>query len=378
MRLVSALLAVAMLFVMMPVGAFAAGNSNEDITVTVKSNQTLQEAVKEKLGDENYASVKKLTVITDPDDSNAMLKKDDFQFMSGTVVTESTNGRYAIDSNRATTYLSGLETLDLTNAVCAFTWDNKVKAVNVIPPRAFQASAIKTIYLPKNLEQIGLAAFFQMTNLEYLGTTEGSGHFPDTVKAIGESMANGDTNLKGTLVLPKNLEVIGGGCFSKTALDGEIVIGTAPNGKPITDNSDYTEILGITNEAATNIFGGAANNDGTVKADGAAITSLEFQNGINKVPDYTAMFCKSLKKVVIPSTVTEIGAVAFRGDTALSGTFVVPKSVALSGNMHFLMQVEFSKLLLKILKLHLRHPRSRRVAQKQIFILPRMTLYRNS
>ena len=148
LRLLSFVLAVAMMFAVMPVSAFAA--PEDDHTVTVTTTGGLQAAVEAKYGADNLDSITELIVKTA---DGAALNQADFQFLSGVVVSVAPDGRYASNYTPDTiSCLKNLQTLDLTDAVGVFTEANGTTVYNVIPPRAFQKNkTIKKILLPKNL-----------------------------------------------------------------------------------------------------------------------------------------------------------------------------------------------------------------------------------
>ena len=296
LRLLSFVLAVAMMFAVMPVSAFAA--SEDDHTVTVTTTGGLQAAVEAKYGAGNLDSITELIVKTA---DGAALNQADFQFLSGVVVSEGTkgDGRYASNYTPKTIpCLKNLQTLDLTDAVGVFTEANGTTVYNVIPPRAFQKNeTIKKILLPKNLVRTYLHAFSMMTALAYLGTNAGNLHFPDSMETMGEGMLwsnnKNDNPLRAELVLPPNLKDIGAACFYNSGVEGAVSI---PGSVNIETNTD--------------ISNGKFQKSGNIFY-GTDITSLTFGDGIEYIGDNFAKDCKYLTSVTIPSSVKSIGRSAF-------------------------------------------------------------------
>ena len=315
LRLLSFVLAVAMMFAVMPVSAFAA--SEDDHTVTVTTTGGLQAAVEAKYGAGNLDSITELVVKTA---DGVALNQADFQFLSGVVVSEGTkgDGRYASNYTPDTiSCLENLQTLDLTDAVGVFTEANGTTVYNVIPPRAFQGNkTIQKILLPKNLVRTYLHAFSMMTALEYLGTNAGNLHFPDSMETMGEGMLwsnnKNDNRLSAELVLPPNLKDIGSACFYNSGVKGAISIPGSVNIETNTDisNNEFKKSGGI--------------------FYGTDITSLTFGDGIEYIGDNFAKDCKYLTSVTIPSSVKSIGKNAFENTSltqypAMDGVTTVGK-----------------------------------------------------
>ena len=320
MRLLSFVLAVAMMFAVMPVSAFATDSgATTDYEITVTSADTgdntksaVQKALERAYPNVNLGNVENLTVKTAND---VALNKNDFAFMSGTKVTKPAEDRYAPAEVQPEgfVYLSGLLTLDLSGATC----EN-----NMIPGRAFyndtvHTSKITKIILPNNLERIGLAAFCNMTNLSYLSTSATENLRFDGVKILGESMVSGDAALKGTLALPDSLEGIGASCFANSGIEGNIVIKGSLN---IKDNADYAPSYKYPN--CEYLF------------YNTNIASIRFESGIETIPAHIAANVSNLQSIVIPNTVKNIGSEAFfysaqkeQKTVSFQKDLVIPESV---------------------------------------------------
>ena len=279
-RLLACLLTLVMLLALLPTAALAADEVTE---VTLTESGKLQEAV--TAVNSNLDSITKLKVRTD---KGVVLMPADFQFLSGIVVTTTENGRYSSAKiTDETPYLKNLTELDLSEAVCKD---------NAIPPRAFQKNTtITKIILPNTLERTYLHAFSMMTNLTYLGTTEGNLHFPASMKIMGEGMVYQDAKLSGSLTLPASLEAIGSSCFYQSGITGDVVI---PGNVNIVTNTD---INNGEHKPSVSIF------------NGTRISSLTFEDGITKISNSFARGCESLTSVTIPASVKTIGEDAFHG-----------------------------------------------------------------
>ena len=340
LRLLSFVLAVAMMFAVMPVSAFATegkkttpSDGHYEITVTEKSDtedaiadknhksgvQKALEAEYEFSSDEDdrFDAVKSLTVRTAP---GIVLNKADFQFLSGVKVNSTTSYNYAGGSNVDTTYywLRNLTEVDLTNANLK---DDK------FPDRAFcKNTKIKVVIFPNTLQSSGFKTFAFASALEYVGTREGLGasseestiKFPASMTKIGESCFYDDSNLKCTLELPATVKTLGTNAFEGSAVKAD---------KLLIRNT-------VTFEAP------ASGQEGTEHANtfyGTNIKSIELEEGITEIPNGFVGNCWELNSITIPSTVTKIGNGAFKcastkiKDTIFSSDLVIPDKVVSLG-----------------------------------------------
>ena len=334
-RLVSLLLAGSMMVSMVPasaVTAFAAEAKNGvvalagakqdvpadgvcSVEVTEASDENksgVQKALEAKYnisntGDKGFDDIKTLTVTTA---DGIVLDEDDFQFMSG-IVTKNQGRNDVKVAPEGLTYLTNLEEMDLSEARC----EN-----DEIPAKAFfKNKKITKIILPQSIKRIGHHAFSAMynettgTGLSYLSTDKNVNLRFDGVEILGESMASRDRNLKDPLELPASLIAIGDACFANSGVSGAITIRINID-KNIDCNGEGTAELSQAQFAGTD-----DSNNGT------NIDSLSFQDDATRIPGYIAKNCKSLKKIIISDTVSEIGEQAFFG-TGLSEV-VIPEKV---------------------------------------------------
>ena len=295
MRLVSALLAVAMMFVMMPVGAFADdkiavptdGHCEVTVTKAGENNKSaVQQAIEEKyaVSGKTFDGITELTVTTG---EGIVLKKEDFQFLSGVVVTSTTNSTWTGTSNTEDiSYLKDLRRLDLTHANCE---DNK------IPARAFRKNTvIETVLLPDTLVSTERAAFAFMSNLKYVGTKEGEPTktitFPSNFTTLGEStfyQSADSSSLDCTVELPSTIVNLGTNAFEFAKIKGKVTVhGNATY--PAPQSGNYNSTFGSTK-----------------------IDTLEFENGVTSIPLHFARNCTELTTVIIPTSVSSIAPAAF-------------------------------------------------------------------
>ena len=349
LRLLSFVLAVAMMFAVMPVSAFAAdekkptpSDGHYEITVTEKSDAEnaiadkntksgVQKALEAEYEfssaeDNRFDAVKSLTVHTAP---GIVLNKVDFQFLSGVKVDSATSYNYAGGSKVDTTYywLRNLTEVDLTNANLK---DDK------FPDRAFcKNTKIKVVIFPNTLQSSGFKTFAFASALEYVGTREGLGasseestiKFPASMTKIGESCFFDDSSLKCTLELPATVTTLGSNAFQNSQVKADkILIRNTVTFEAPAPGQDSTE------------------HNGTFF--GTNIKSIEFEEGVTEIPNGFVGNCWELNSITIPSTVTKIGASAFnyawtkkgsngwsnkRKTTSFNSDLVIPEKVGSLG-----------------------------------------------
>lgn len=122
---------------------------------------------------------------------------------------------------------------------------------------------------------IGNSAFSNHDTLEQIT-------FPDNIKSIGSNAFSGCDNLK-NVTLPQNIETIGCGVFSSPYITSIIIPKTMKS-----MGSGYT--------VGYSTFTGCKN-----------LETVTFESGMTKIPDIALYYCESVKNVVIPEGVTEIG-----------------------------------------------------------------------
>ena len=338
MRLISFVLALAMMLAIAPVGAFAANekkptpsDGHYEITVTEKSDaeyaiadknnksgvQKALEAEYEFSSADNdrFDAVKSLTVHTAP---GIVLNKVDFQFIGGVKVNSATSYNYAggndnpaVMSKEDASYywLRNLTEVDLTDANLK---DDK------FPERAFCGNTkIEAVIFPSTLVNAGFKTFCYMDELTYVGTKEGEASktiiFPATMTTIENAAFFEDHKLDCKLILPATVTFIGQGAFQGDPITGEIVIRA-----------------GVTLE-----------NNGAHIFHGTKISSLEIENGMEEI-GAAIVQNTPINNITIPNNIKKINDYAFYygsyttpGERTINETIVIPESVEYIGEGAF-------------------------------------------
>ena len=155
------------------------------------------------------------------------------------------------------------------------------KTLTEIGTCAFSYAKVAEINLPENLITLGRQVFMGCDNLE-------SVIIPEKVETLDDQLFNSCTNLK-TLNIPASVQTIGDG----------IISGTAIQNITVADNSNcyYVESGCLMERATKTVLGGSVGC--VVPADARKIGNQAFA------------YCRHLTDLALPSTVTEIGTLAF-------------------------------------------------------------------
>ena len=167
--------------------------------------------------------------------------------------------------------------------------------------------SLKTIQLPKNLKRISDYLFRGCTSLETVRMSEDvteidflafSGctslatvQFPASLEKIDDSAFSGCNNLK-DVQFPEGLKSIGYGAFTSPLITKITIPDTV---KELDYRSDYRTA------------------DCTAFSECPNLETVVFANGTTSIPSYALCYCKNLKNITIPETVTDIGAEVFSG-----------------------------------------------------------------
>ena len=200
--------------------------------------------------------------------------------------------------------------------------------VTVIDNEAFKENRyIKTVFAPKNLEEIGSYAFSSCPSLRAVFLNEGlkkigSGAFsfsgieeitlPDTVEEL-ECNAFSHSRLK-SIKLSKNLKTINALCFNNTSLT-EITI---PDNVTTIAGGAFASCMSLENIILPDTLQelGCKTDDiaweGGIFANCIALTKIVIPENIKKIYANTFQNCNSLKEIVFKSSHLDyIGAGAF-------------------------------------------------------------------
>ena len=195
------------------------------------------------------------------------------------------------------------------------------KKLKIISDRAFQHSAITSLYLPATVEQIGDYAFFWTKALT------GNLVIPDAVTSIGASAFN-DSTFDGTLTLGKNVQTIGEGAFANCPnVTGDLIIPDKVTtlGKGVFQSSSFTGKLVIGNSIRSipdRTFTKCTKLSGT----------LQIRSAIISIGQYAFEFCAGFTgNLIIPDRVKTIGSCAFAGCTGFKGDLIIGSAVTSIG-----------------------------------------------
>ncbi|MCR4738825.1 MAG: leucine-rich repeat protein [Lachnospiraceae bacterium] len=156
--------------------------------------------------------------------------------------------------------------------------------VTSIENAAFQNSNnLRTVVFGANLTRIGYQAFSGCTGLQSI-------NLPDSVTEIDADCFDGCTNLS-AVTLSKNLQKLEYGAFRGTAISSIWIPAS------LVTTSSY--------------------NDNTIFAGCTNLKTVEFEEGISRIPNHLFRNCDSLETITIPDTVLSIGDSAFRDSNYL-------------------------------------------------------------
>ena len=305
MRLVSALLALAMLFVMMPVGAFAynpsktegncgAGGVN-DSSVTWKVEQNNDWT--DWLGmDSMTLKISGHGAMADYESYEDLPWKGWEQEITQIVIE---NGVTRIGKN-------------------AFYEYNETKialpdSVTSIGDRAFYyCGKLQEVKLSPNLTEIGVAAFANCSGLTEI-------QIPAGVKTIGGGAFYGCTILD-SVTIPNGVTDIGAYAFASCSKLGSIDIPSSVTniGKDTFFNCSELTSIDIPS-SVTNIGAEAFRNC-------TGLMSIDIPSSVTNIGEYAFASCSGLTSINIPSSVTNIGAFAFASCSGLT-SIDIPSSV---------------------------------------------------
>lgn len=179
-------------------------------------------------------------------------------------------------------------------------------------------NALESIELPADLEYLGNSAFLSCVRLTNV-------NIPSSIKKIGEGTFYGCRSLA-ELVIPDGVTAVGElafeGCVSLTTINIPLSVKNIGRGAFIGCSSLKT--LTVHEDVAIGSAVFAKCGFETAGPIGSG-SDLEF-GWTESIPDYAFEGCNSLKNVIIPSGVKNIGAGAFRSCTALAG-ITIPAGV---------------------------------------------------
>ena len=187
--------------------------------------------------------------------------------------------------------MPNLETVVLPKTISKFdSWDESGN--NAIPKYDYfnyafaECTSLKNLTLSEGMTAIGAYSFYGCTSLDNV-------RIPTTIKEWGLYSFSECSSLK-DITLPEGLTVIGGGVFSKTAVESVVIPSTITTWES-TDHRD---------REIQNYFSGAPCGYAFASCD--KLSSVIFADGLKNICNCPFMECSSLNKVVIPASVTNM------------------------------------------------------------------------
>ena len=357
MRLVSALLALAMLFVMMPVGAFAynpsptkgncgAGGANDNsVTWKVEENGDIIKDESHNVYLDKHCMTLTISgsgAMADYENSEDRPWKGWEQVITKIVINdgvttigeEAFHGCYKVteivlpDSvtsigKRAFYYCGKLQKVVLSSNLT----DSNLTAIG---DEAFEGcSALENVEIPAGVKTIGDGAFSGCTSL-------GSVTIPNSVTDIGAYAFSSCSKLT-SIEIPSSVTNIGAYAFSGCEGLGSV---TNMNGVTNIGQGAFQNCSGLTNIAIPS----SVTNIGAVAFQSCTgLTSINIPNGVTSIEMGTFYGCSGLNSITIPNSVTTIGPMTF-GQCFSLKNIAIPSSVTTIGDDAFAMCVALKKI----------------------------------
>lgn len=242
-------------------------SKDEDLEKVDLSNIVVNGNLSDQITDENIYKITRLTI-------------------NGTISGEDWNTLFEIAT------MGSLEVLDMTNAKIVGKADADRWNDDEIPEYEFSHSkTLKEVYLPTTLKVVGEEAFAECSELAHV-------HFPEGIDSIAPR-AFYKSGLSGELSLPSKLRVVSRQAFGWTKVTKVTVNSDIIAGKTITQKesasgttSNYSSIYAV---GGNSVFAYCENLSEVVVKEGCTKLEIGFQH------------CTSLSKVVLPSTLRQIG-----------------------------------------------------------------------
>ena len=217
------------------------------------------------------------------------------------------------------------------------------QGVKKIGARAFRnCSTLKAVTIPESVTEIGYAAFigcdFEVRFFDELinvpDSFRGKYVIPDGIRVIRECCFEGVKNLS-EVVIPKSVTTIGRGVFSGCSRLTEVKV---DKGNKTCDSRDNCNAI---IETATNTLVSGCKTSSipsSVTKIGASafrgcrdLTSITIPNSVTEICEYSFYECSGLSSITIPESVTAIGDYAFKDCYALLSV-TLPKTLTALGS----------------------------------------------
>ena len=336
MRLVSALLALAMLFVMMPVGAFAYNDSqrNGNCGAGGVNDSSVTWKVEQNNDWNSLHSMHSMTLtisgqgaMADYESYNDLPWKGWEQEITQIVIKEGVTriGNKAFYDYRETEIALPDSVTSIGKE--AFYYCGNLRKVKLSPnltdigDKAFEyCGALENVEIPAGVKTIGDEAFLGCTNL-------GSVTIPNGVTNIGASAFSGCSDLE-SIDIPSSVTNIGKNAFSNCE---DLVSVTNMNGVTNIGEGAFQNCSGLTNITIPS----SVTNIGAFAFSGCSgLTSINILSSVTNIGAYAFASCSGLTSIDIPSSVTSIEKGMFYGCTKLE-SITIPSSVTTIGDDAF-------------------------------------------
>ena len=327
MRLVSALLALAMLFVMMPVGAFAYNPSKTE-------------------GNCGAGGVNDSSVTWKVEENTDII--DISNHVHGRTLTISGKGAMADYENSDNLPWEGweqeitqIEIVDGVTRIGEEAFHGCYKVTEIVLPDSVTSIGKRAFYYCGKLQKVVLSSNLTDSNLPAIGDEAFEGcsalenvEIPAGVKTIGASAFSGCSKLKSVTNM-NGVTDIGASAFSSSGLTS-INIPSSVTKIGASAFSGCSELKSVTNmKGVTDIGAFAFSSSG--------LMSIDIPNGVTSIEAGTFGNCAKLESIDIPSSVTNIGAAAFYSCLSLSN-ITIPSSVTTIGEDAFAVCVALKEI----------------------------------
>ncbi len=192
---------------------------------------------------------------------------------------------------------------------------NFPKTITLWGGNTFEGCGFTSIVLPESMSNTGSGMFTECTKLKKV-------QLPNSLTNINTQTFKGCTSLA-EITLPSNLETISSNAFEGCTSLTEITLPTKLK-KIDYDAFKGTNLTSITIPKSLTSFSFSGSN----------LKSVEFEDGIDILPDCAFADCTQLTSFTIPSTVKTIDMSVFSGCTGLK-SIIIPGSVTTIGSNAF-------------------------------------------
>ena len=232
--------------------------------------------------------------------------------------------------------------------------EDAIGAARLIVDNDLTGGARHTLYIPKKLngktvKYISSGAFQNNTDISFV-------KIPNTVTGIEANAFNGCTGLGGTLTIPEQVTEMGSRAFGNCTNITKVIIPVdfkyTKGQEPFNGCAGVTEIHYTYGQTGImrDVYGYISNDSGNYYSSRLeystrnSLKTVSFEEGITKIGsgayfnayDSSNTYpCTKLKTVMLPASLTEIGANAFKRCTSLEGELTILENVTTIGGSAF-------------------------------------------